>query len=177
MKRFAQLFQSLDQTTKTNAKVAALELYFREASDEDKLWTIALLSHKRPRRTVNTTLLRTWAAEQAGLPLWLFEESYHIVGDLAESIALVLPKPAETSSRSLTQWIQEIKNLRDEDDEVKKAAITGAWNALNHDERFVFNKLITGGFRIGVSQKLMTRALSRATGIDENVLAHRLMKS
>ena len=175
MKRFAALFEALDQTTKINAKVAALESYFNEAPDLDKLWTIALLSHRRPRRTVSTTLLREWAAEQANLPLWLFEESYHIVGDLAESIALVLPKPVTKIESSLSEWIKLIQNLKDASDEDKKLAIVEAWQGLTHPERFVFNKLITGGWRIGVSQKLMTRALSKSTGIDENHLAHRLM--
>ncbi len=175
MRQFAALFEALDQTTKINAKVSALESYFSEVSDEDKLWTIALLSHKRPRRTVTTTLLRTWAAEAANLPLWLFEESYHIVGDLAESIALVLPKPSHSADMSLSEWIRTIQNLKDASEEDKRATILEAWDSLNHNERFVFNKLITGGFRIGVSQKLMTRALSRYTGIEENILAHRLM--
>ena len=175
MKRFAALFEALDQTTKTNAKVAALATYFMEAPDQDKLWTIALLSHRRPRRTVSTTLLREWAAEQAGLPLWLFEESYHIVGDLAESIALLLPKPSMKIESPLSEWIQMIQNLKDATDEDKKLAIIEAWQGLSHNERFVFNKLITGGWRIGVSQKLMTKALSKATGIEENTLAHRLM--
>ena len=98
MKRFARLFAELDQTTKTNAKVAALAEYFREAGESDKLWTIALLSHKRPRRTVTTTLLREWSAEAAGIPDWLFEESYPIVGDLAETIALILP-PGEADGK------------------------------------------------------------------------------
>ncbi|MEO0655069.1 MAG: ATP-dependent DNA ligase, partial [Pseudomonadota bacterium] len=82
MKRFAALFTALDQTTKTNAKVAALAAYFAEAPDDDRLWTIALLSGRRPKRTVTTTRLREWAAERAGIPLWLFEEAYPIVGDL-----------------------------------------------------------------------------------------------
>ncbi len=175
MKRFAQLFQSLDQTTKTNQKVAALQQYFSEAPDDDKLWTIALLSHRRPRRSVTISLVREWAAEMAGLPVWLFDESYHIVGDLAETIALVLPKPVKTSERSLTDWIEHVIALKDLEDEQKREGMLEAWRSLNHRERFVFNKLMTGGFRIGVSQKLMTRALGRATGIDENILAHRLM--
>ena len=175
MKRFAQLFQRLDQTTKTNTKVEALSQYFLKAPFQDRLWTIALLSHKRPRRTVNTSLLRTWAAELSHIPDWLFEESYHIVGDLAESIALVLPKPVKTSNKSLSEWINMIIDLKDADDGYKKDQILTAWQSLNHRERFVFNKLITGGFRIGVSQKLMTRALAKATQIEESVLAHRLM--
>ncbi|TRD23548.1 ATP-dependent DNA ligase [Palleronia caenipelagi] len=175
MKRFAALFAALDQTTKTNAKVDALATYFREAPESDRLWTIALLSGRRPKRAVTTTLLRQWAAERAGIPLWLFEESYPIVGDLAETIALVLPEPARSLEFSLTEWITRIRALAGEDEAAKRAAIFEAWDGLGGRERFVFNKLITGGFRMGVSQKLTTRALSRATGIEEPELAHRLM--
>ena len=101
MKDFAQLIKKLDSTNKTNEKVAALTAYFQNANDEDKLWTIAILSHRRPNRPVNTTLLRLWATEISGIPLWLFEESYHIVGDLAETIALILPTSEEYSEKSL----------------------------------------------------------------------------
>jgi DNA ligase-1 len=175
MKQFAALFRAIDQTTKTNSKVAALADYFLQASDRDKIWTIALLSHRRPRRTITTTFLRSWAAEKAGLPLWLFEESYHIAGDLAETIALVLPVNEEQSEEPLSYWIEEIQRHRDRTEEEKKEFVFHAWNHLDATERFVFNKLITGGFRMGVSQKLMTRALSKAYDMDENRLAHRLM--
>ncbi len=175
MQRFSRMVQSLDETTSTNAKVDALADYFREAGERDKLWTIALLSQKRPKRTVNTTLLREWASDAADIPLWLFEESYHVVGDLAESIALVTPDTDQSSEKSLADWIQYIRSLEDENESLKKEKIQSAWRQLDAGERFVFNKLITGAFRIGVSQKLMTRALSKATDIDENTLAHRLM--
>lgn len=175
MKNFARLFRRLDQTNKTNAKVEALADYFQEAEDEDKLWTVALLSHRRPKRPVNTTLLRTWAADFSGIPLWLFEESYHVVGDLAETIALVLPVPVAESDHNLTYWINYLRELKELDDEEKKEKILQAWRQLNTQERFVFNKLVTGSFRVGVSQKLMVRALSKQTGIDEMALAHRLM--
>jgi DNA ligase-1 len=175
MKDFAALFTALDQTTKTNAKVAALDEYFQTASEDDRLWTIALLSGRRPKRTVTTTQLREWASELAGLPLWLFEESYPIVGDLAETIALILPKPRETLDLSLTAHIDGIRALAALPEDDRKTRILDTWDGLPDTERFVFNKLITGGFRMGVSQKLMTRALSRATGIEEPELAHRLM--
>lgn len=175
MKRFAALFQALDQTTRTNAKVVALAEYFREASEEDKLWTIALFSGRRPKRAITVTRLREWAAEKADIPLWLFEESYPIVGDLAETIALVLPPPTQQGDYSLTDQIHEIRALAQVEDEVRKEAILAAWDRYATSERFVFNKLITGGFRMGISQKLMTRALSQATGIEEAELAHRLM--
>lgn len=175
MKEFALLFAALDQTTRTNEKVAALAEYFLSASESDRLWTIALMSGRRPKRTVTTTRLREWAAERADIPLWLFEESYPIVGDLAETIALVLPPATRQSNLSLSDWIDYIRDLAALEEDARKEKILSAWDQLSNPERFTFNKLITGGFRMGVSQKLMTRALSRATGIEEPELAHRLM--
>jgi len=175
MKNFAELIKTLDTSNKTSVKVDALTNYFRNASDEDKVWTIAILSHRRPPRPVNTTLLRLWANELAAIPLWLFEESYHIVGDLAETIALVIPTTKEHSDRSLTEFLQEIIALKKKTDIEKKEYLQTNWLALNYYERFVFTKLITGSFRIGVSQKLMTRALSKALTVDEDALAYKLM--
>jgi len=175
VKNFAHLIKTLDSTNKTNAKVKALAAYFQLASDKDKVWTIAILSHRRPPRPVNTTLLRTWASELANIPMWLFEESYHIVGDLAETIALILPSTKESTEKSLTAFLEEMIALKKKPDEEKKAYLYSNWKVLDYYERFVFTKLITGGFRIGVSQKLMTRALSQATKVDEDILAYKLM--
>ena len=175
MKRFAQLIEQLDSTNKTNQKVAALTRYFEVAPKEDALWAVALLSHRRPSRPVTTTLMRQWAAEIAQLPEWLFEESYHIVGDLAETIALLVQEKGTGEAPTLTQCIEEIIALKPKTEQEKKDYITHRWKGLNNFERFVFNKILTGGFRIGVSQKLMTRALSKAVAIEENILAHRLM--
>lgn len=175
MRRFAALIEQLDSTNKTNQKVAALTQYFLAAPKEDALWAVALLSHRRPSRPVTTTLMRAWAAELAQLPEWLFEESYHIVGDLAETIALLVQQEAKGTPPSLSQCIEEIIALKPKEEKEKKAYILNRWQSLNNFERFVFNKILTGGFRIGVSQKLMTRALSKAVDVDENVLAHRLM--
>lgn len=175
MKNFARLIKTLDSTNKTTIKVQALTDYFLKANDADKVWTIAILSHRRPPRPVNTTLLRTWASELAQIPLWLFEESYHIVGDLAETIALVIPAANQSSDKSLTVFLEEMIALKKKTDDDKKAYLYENWKVLNYYERFVFTKLITGGFRIGVSQKLMTRALAKATEIDEDILAYKLM--
>ena len=175
MKQFAALFTQLDQTTKTLQKVAALKDYFQRVDDQDRLWAIALLAHRRPKRTVKTTLLRVWAAELANIPSWLFEESYHIVGDLAETIALLLPAPKQEQDQSLTYWIGQIKGLEKAEDEQKKATVLEAWSSMDYAERFVFNKLITGGFRVGVSQKLVTRAIAQFEDLEENIVAHRMM--
>ncbi|RDC71826.1 ATP-dependent DNA ligase [Rhodovulum sp. 12E13] len=173
--RFVALFTALDQTTRTNAKVAALAAYFREAPEADRVWCIALLTGRRPKRMLTSTLLRDWAAERAGLPLWLFEESYAVAGDLAETIALILPEGAGRSDASLADWIGRLRALPKLDEPERKALVLAAWERLAPTERFVFNKLLTGGFRMGVNAKLMTRALAQATGIDEPELAHRLM--
>ena len=175
MRTFAALFTRIDQTTKTTVKVAALAEYFESAPKEDRLWTIALFSGRRPKRAVTTTKLREWASERAGYPLWLFEEAYPIVGDLAETIALFLPPPDTESDHSLSYWINVLRDLTDADEKVRKTTVLTAWSQLDTTSRFLFNKLITGGFRIGISQKLMTRALAQATGKDEAELAHRLM--
>ncbi|MGB1235165.1 MAG: ATP-dependent DNA ligase, partial [Planktomarina sp.] len=175
MKDFAALFTAVDQTTKTNAKVAAMRDFFEVAEPRDKLWMIALFSGRRPKRTVTTALLKTWAAEVAEIPLWLFEESYPIVGDLAETIALVLPEAEAPDDIPLHEWIAFQAKLKTMEEPDRKAAILASWNRLDTTERFLFNKLLTGGFRIGISQKLMTRALSQATGQEEAEVTHKLM--
>jgi DNA ligase 1 len=175
MKNFTQLFTALDQTTKTLSKIEALVSYFSKVTDEDKLWAIALLSHRRPKRTVNATYLATWASEVSSLPGWLFNESHSVVGDLAETITLMLPPPNNSSDFSLRYWIDFIQGLEALPVEEKREKILWAWDRLDEMERFVFNKLITGAFRIGVSQSLMVKALAKHTGVRENILAHKLM--
>ncbi len=175
MKEFSDLIAKLDATTKTNEKLKELVAYLDTAPDTDKLWCVALLTGKRPKRPVKTALLREWSAALADLPLWLFEESYYIVGDLAETIALILPPSTATNDRSLTDRMEQLQLLRKAEEADVKAQIEEAWMEMNPTERFVFNKLITGGFRIGVSQKLMVRALAKHLNEDENRLAHRLM--
>ncbi|WP_299724720.1 ATP-dependent DNA ligase [uncultured Tateyamaria sp.] len=175
MKSFAALFNAIDQSTKTTVKVAALADYFQTAPETDRIWTIAIFSGRRPKRAVTTTRLREWGAEVAGIPLWLFEESYPIVGDLAETIALVLPPPASDTDHGLSHWINLLRSLSDVDEDARKTEVLSAWDSLDTTQRFLFNKLLTGGFRIGISQKLMTRALARATGRGEAEMAHRLM--
>lgn len=175
MKSFVQLFQKIESTTSTNQKINALVEYFDTSSDQDKVWTIAVFSHKRPKRTVTTTQLRTWAAELSGIPLWLFEDTYHIVGDLAETIAKVIPQNQTQKNLSLSQWIELIMSLSELEEEKKKAEILSAWSVLSFEERFLFNKIITGGFRMGVSQKTIVKALSKHLGQEENIIAHKLM--
>ncbi len=175
MQRFAHLIERMDATTSTNEKVQALADYFEQAPENDKLWTIALLSHRRPKRSLRTTDLKVWAAEAAGIPFWLFDECHHIVGDLSEAIALVVPGNTHSDTGTLTEHIELLIALKKFDEAERHARVVAIWHRLDRIGRFVFNKLITGGFRIGVSQKLMVRALSKHTGVAEDELAHQLM--
>jgi DNA ligase-1 len=176
MKAFAALYRALDETTSTSARTAALEAYFRDAPDADKVWTVALLSGRRPKRAATSTELRLWACAMADLPDWLFQESYALAGDLAETIALILPPAAETGvALKLSETLGALSRLPGQPVEARRAYVEAAWRSLPVDERFLFTKLLTGGLRVGVSRGLMVRALARATGIDEAALAHRLM--
>ena len=177
MRRFAQLFHELDATTRTAEKVQSLVAYFRETPAEDAAAALAVLSGQRQRRGVTTTLLREWAAEAAGIPLWLLEESYAAVGDLAETLALILPDGREdAASAGLAETIAStIKPLAAASVEEKRRIVHDAWQRLRKDERVVWHKLITGGFRVGVAMTLVARALAEIAEVDAATMAHRLM--
>lgn len=176
MKRFAGLYALLDETSKTSEKVAHLEDYFRNAPPGDIAWAVYFLLGRKPRQVVNSRRLAGWAAEESGFPQWLFEESYEAVGDLAETIALILPESDGESTGTLQHWVEnELLTLSQMDEESQKAQMASAWGRLNAGERLVWNKLITGGFRVGVSQRLVTKALAGVSGIPDAVIAHRLM--
>jgi DNA ligase-1 len=176
MREFAELVTKLGSSTKTNDKLDALVNYFSVADDKDKVWVIAIFSGRRPKRAVNTTQLATYAVELINLPFWLFEESYHTVGDLAETITLLLPEKMNTveNTKPLHHYIEQLKAIEKEAEEIRKQFIIDSWMEMNYAERFVFNKLITGGFRIGVSQKLMVNALAKTVQLESSVIAHRI---
>lgn len=175
MKRFTELIQQLETSNKTNDKIAALVSYFSTADELDKPYVIAMFTGKKPRRPVATALIRQWATELSGIPAWLFAESYHSVGDLSETIALVLPPPARTTDRKLHEWIQDLAGLNGKDDDAKKEFILHAWDSLDTQERFIFNKLISGNFRIGVSNKMLVNAISKQSDTDSNKIMHSIM--
>jgi len=175
MKDFAKLFSDLDETNKTSEKVRILKEYFMFVSDADKISTLALFTGRKPRRQINSTLIKTWAMELSHIPVWLFEESYQVVGDLGETIALLLPEPAGSQDKSLTDWINEINNLATLAEGEKKVWLLEAWDSMDRQERFVFNKILTGSFRVGVSHSLIVKALSELSGLEPSVLTHRIM--
>lgn len=175
MKRFTELIQQLEMSNKNNDKILALVNYFIEADDLDKSYVIAMFTGKRPKRTVSTKLIKQWAIELSGIPEWLFSESYHNVGDLSETIALILPPPTDNSNLKLHEWVNDLAALNDKGEAFKKQFIIKSWNSLKSPERFIFNKLISGNFRIGVSHKMLVNALAKQSGIESNKIMHIIM--
>jgi len=176
MERFARLYVALDSTTRTLPKVAALEAYFREAPPEDAAWALFVLSGRRIKRAVTHTDLRLAAAEAAGLPEWMINECYNAAGDLSETIALVVPPPAQPGEIALHQAFERfIIPMRRMDEGARRQALRTIWSILPQDQRLIFHKLISGSFRVGVSRTLTVRALAQVAQVDQGEMDHRLM--
>ncbi|MBU0891176.1 MAG: cisplatin damage response ATP-dependent DNA ligase, partial [Gammaproteobacteria bacterium] len=175
MKAFAALFQALDATTAQSAKLAALVAYLRVAPPADAAWATYFLAGGKPRQMVPTKRLKALAQEAAGLPEWLFEESYQAVGDLAETLALLLPPPAAPTELTLAEWMAQLLPLRALPPDEADARLRTQWHMLAPEQRFVYFKLITGNFRVGVSRLQVTQALATVSALDPKRIAHRLM--
>ncbi len=176
MKQFAALVYTLGTSTKTNEKLQVLQDYFISAPAKDMVWVIAVFSGRRPKRIVNSTFLKSLCIEKCNIPSWLFEECYHTVGDLGETIALLLPEPLEinASEKTLSYYLEHFISILKEPDDIKRNFILESWQQMDSNEKFVFNKLITGGFRIGVSQTIMVKALAKTKDVSPSIIAHRI---
>ena len=179
MKAFTELYWRLDATSSITEKVAALRDYFAAAPPDDAAAALAVLSGSRQLRSVSTAQLREWAAEATGFPAWLVEECYAHVGDLAETLALVLPEPAAEaaagSGLGLAEAMQAtIHDLRGAGDDRKREVVLAVWRQLAPRERIVWHKLLTGGLRVGVSRTLVARALAEIAGVEQAEMTHRL---
>jgi DNA ligase 1 len=175
MHDFVRLYRNLDASNRTTDKVSALAEYFRAADAADAAWVLALLGGRPPRRSVTAARLRRAAARVAGIEDWLFDECYRVAGDLAETIALLLPPGTATDDRCLAEWIHDdlLPLARcDEAEQVRR--LTEIWGRLDTEARFVWNKLLTGAFRVGVSKSLVMRGLSEACSIPVQVLERRV---
>jgi DNA ligase-1 len=176
MRRFAELYDAIDATTATSGKIAALVSYFRDAPPADAAWAIAFLTGRRPKRLVRAPDLRLWAASVVEIPEWLFEECHAQAGDLAETISLLLPESERDTEDSFAWWVEErLLPLGNMAPDAQRASLLDAWERLSGTSRFLFNKLLTGSFRVGVSDGLVVRALAETSGLSTETIAHRLM--
>lgn len=176
MKAFAELYSRLDATTSSNAKLAAMRDYFAQAAPEDAAWAVYFLSGGRPRQLVPTRVLREQAMTLANLPEWLFEESYQAVGDLAETLSLLLPQAEHSNDQGLAIWMEhKLLPLRGLPPEELAERLPAFWAQLDRSSLMVCIKLITGSFRVGVSKLLVTRALAALADIDSKRVAQRLV--
>ena len=176
MKRFAQLYAELDANTATSAKVDALRRYFSQAASADAAWAVYFLAGGKPRQVVPTAALRALACQRAGIEDWLFEACYQAVGDLAETIAHVLPAATRISDVGLADWIVlRLLPLRGAEPAAQAERIGAYWDELDAPGRYLLTKLIGGGFRVGVSKLLVQRALAQNAGLDAKLVAQRMM--
>jgi DNA ligase-1 len=179
MKRFTELYMELDASNRRTTKLAALKRYFAEVPAEDGAWAVFFLTGNRFKRPIKSTDFREWAGAACGFPTWMVEECYNHVGDLAETLALLLAdgkRAGETRDRPLHLVVEEdIAPLRDLEPAEQRLRIETLWSQLSGESCFIFNKLITGGFRVGVSQTIVSAALAELAGVEPAVMAHRLM--
>jgi len=176
MRLFAALYAELDASTSTHAKVDALKRYLDAAAPADAAWAVYFLAGGKPRQVVPTGVLRALACRVAGIDDWLFEACYQAVGDLAETIAHVLPPARTSSGLGLAEWVeQRLLPLRGMPPEEQAERIAGYWDELDTTGRFLLTKLIGGGFRVGVSKLLVQRALAEHAGVDPKIVAQRMM--
>lgn len=178
MRKFATLFEQIDQTQSTNEKVQFIVNYFSSCSDADGAWALFFLCGHRIKRLISSRMLLEWSYDLTNLPSWLIEESYASVGDTAETISLLLPRKEEEmkNEHSLSDWMETIiKPLQAASLEDKKEKIISFWKELNTKEIFIVNKILTGSFRMGISSLLTLKALSQAIGVPREILSQRLM--
>lgn len=176
MHAFTDLYLTLDATTSTSAKLDALAAYFASVPPADAAWAVAFLTGNRPKGTTSSRVVRTLALERAGIPAWLFDASRAAVGDMSETIALVIPEPDTPGDntplhRVVDAWVLPLAGASEDD---RRARITEAWATLTRDELFVYLKMIRGGFRVGVQRRLLARALARVAGVEQATMEHRL---
>ena len=178
MNAFATLYQSLDRSTSLNDKRAAIVAYLQAAPPHDAAWALAILTGGKLARIANTTELRRWVAEETGHPDWLVDECHAHVGDLAETLTLLLPTPdsAACTQRSLAQWIEEVlQPVAGAGHDTRRDTVVGAWRCLPDAERLAFNKLLTGALRVGASQRLVQQAVAQWSGVDVARIAQRML--
>ncbi|PNB56978.1 ATP-dependent DNA ligase [Pseudomonas sp. GW531-E2] len=175
MRAFAELYARLDATTSSNAKLAALQDYLATAPPADAAWAVYFLAGGRPRQVVPTRVLRDLAIRLCGLPEWLFEESYQAVGDFAETLSLLLPESTQVADESLQWWLEQLLPLRGLPPEELAPRLQALWTRLDRQSLMVSLKLLTGGFRVGVSKLLVTRALAALAGVDAKRVAQRMV--
>jgi DNA ligase-1 len=178
VRAFAELYDALDTTTSTNARVQALVAYFRRVAPADGAWAVYFLSGRRLKRFIGPSLLGRWLVDASGEPDWLVEEAYGAVGDLAETIALLLDRrdADHGDDASLAEWVEgRLLPLRGLGPDAQREQVLEWWRRLPYRECFLLNKLLTGELRVGVSQTLVARALAELAGLPRAAIEHRLM--
>lgn len=176
MQRFAELYRSLDASTGTRDKLAAMRAYFAEADPADAAWAVAALSGRKLCRAVAARRLKAWAAQETRYPPWLIEACHEATGDLAEALALLPPREGTGEPDVPLHEVVErrVLPLSEMSERQQRDTVVEAWRRFDAIERFLYHKLISSSLRVGVQKKLLIRALAEHAGLDPGAVALRL---
>lgn len=176
MQRFAALYEALDRTASTSAKRDAMAAYFAAAPAEDAAWAVYVLGGGKLKRTATSTELRAGLVAETGYAEWLIEDSYAHVGDLAETIALMLPaRHGDGADTPLHVWMEaRLPSLSRLESAERIEQLREWWRELPPGQVFLVNKLLTGSLRVGVSHRLVVQAIAQWTTLPTDLIAHRL---
>ena len=178
LNKFAKLFFDLDSNNSNNKKIDLLINYFLSNSALNNSWTIFLLIGKSNKRFISGKSLREYYSIIYKLPIWLIDICHQKVGDSAEVISLLLSNKIDKKSKdiSLNNLIKnKLPELLKISEEEKVEMIKYYWEIIPKENLLVFNKILTGSFRIGVSKGLVRKSLSKMLNMDESIISHRLM--
>ena len=174
MRSFTKLFDDIGRSDQEADKIKLIIDYYTKADEKDKIWVMYIMLGGKIKNKLKAKRLKEWACEYAGIPDWLFEESYRFTGDLVETISLILPEKETESERTFSEWMEFIEKVNRADEDKRKEKIIEAWKSLDHSEKYVFNKLITGSLRSGVNDKVIIKALSELLNIEINAISRRI---
>ena len=176
MEFFSKLFHDLDSTTKTNIRLDFLVDYLTTADPKDAIWVCWFLNGKRIKGAIKSSELKELASDYSGFPLWLVEECHDNVGDLAETISLlvgdaVVPSNVIGLNSIVDRYIRSLVGMSLDE---KRDRLREAWKTFRSEDSLPFHKLLTGGFRMGISSGNLYKALARVGNVEPAVIAQRL---
>jgi DNA ligase-1 len=165
MRAFADLLERLVYTRSRNAKLKLIGDYLQATPDPDRGWALAALTGDLDLPAIKPALIRGLVEERVD-PV-LFHMSRDYVGDTAETVSLLWPRPdvppAPDIDLSLGAVVTRLRALSRSE---APAALAALLDRLEPEERFALLKMATGALRIGVTARLAKTALAQAFGLD-----------
>ena len=167
MRAFSQLLDDLVYTRSRNTKLRLIGDYLKETPDPDRGYGLAALTGTLDIPAVKGAAVRAIAEERVDPVLLYMSRDY--VGDMAETVALLWPKPLDEppeiddATISITDAVERLRSASRMDAPRVLAAML---DHLDASGRFALLKLATGALRVGISARLAKQALADAFGLE-----------